>query len=66
MVTERHRDHAETVMQWPQPPNHLIDQEEGDSWDAYIWVEDADALFDEFKSKGEDRARYLRPAIRLS
>ena len=40
-------------------PNHLIDQEEGDSWDAYIWVEDADALFDEFTSKGVKIARAI-------
>lgn len=32
-------------------PNRLADQE-GESWDAYIWVEDADALNKEFKSKG--------------
>jgi uncharacterized glyoxalase superfamily protein PhnB len=23
-----------------------------DSWDAYVWVDDADALFEEFKAKG--------------
>src|SRR5262245_19275136 len=33
-------------------PNRLADPEEGDAWDAYIWVEDADALYAEFKSKG--------------
>src|SRR5215475_9971929 len=32
-------------------PNRLADPE-GESWDAYIWVDDADALFAEFKSKG--------------
>jgi predicted enzyme related to lactoylglutathione lyase len=40
-------------------PNRLIDREEGDSWDAYIWVEDADALFDEFTSKGVKIARVI-------
>ena len=30
---------------------------EGDAWDAYIWVEDADALNEEFKSKGVKIAR---------
>ena len=25
---------------------------EGEAWDAYIWVENADALYDEFKGKG--------------
>lgn len=29
----------------------------GDAWDAYIWVEDADALNEEFKSKGVKIAR---------
>ena len=48
------------LKQLPTPdvmrPNHLVDPE-GDSWDAYIWVEDADALFDEFTSKGVKIAR---------
>lgn len=30
---------------------------EGNVWDAYIWVEDADALNEEFKSKGVKIAR---------
>src|SRR5687767_4832739 len=29
--------------------NRLVDPEEG-AWDAYIWIGDADALFDEFKA----------------
>jgi predicted enzyme related to lactoylglutathione lyase len=29
----------------------------GDAWDAYIWVEDADALYSEFKGKGMKIAR---------
>lgn len=32
-------------------PNHTVDPE-GQSWDAYIWVDDADALNAEFKSRG--------------
>src|SRR5437867_823285 len=32
-------------------PNHIVDPE-GGAWDAYIWVDDADALHAEFKSKG--------------
>lgn len=32
-------------------PNRLVDPE-GESWDAYIWVEDADALHAEFTSRG--------------
>ena len=31
-------------------PNHLIDLG-GEAWDAYIWVDDADALNAEFKSR---------------
>ncbi len=31
-------------------PNRLADPE-GEAWDAYIWIDDADALRDEFKSK---------------
>ena len=33
-------------------PNRLADPEADETWDAYIWVEDADALFGEFKAKG--------------
>ena len=32
-------------------PNHAVDPE-GGAWDAYIWIENADALNTEFKSKG--------------
>lgn len=32
-------------------PNHVVDPE-GGAWDAYIWIENADALSAEFKSKG--------------
>lgn len=32
-------------------PNHVVDPE-GGAWDAYIWIENADALHAEFKSKG--------------
>ncbi|HEV7474434.1 MAG TPA: VOC family protein [Pyrinomonadaceae bacterium] len=37
-------------------PNHVADPERG-AWDAYIWIEDADALNAEFKSKGVKIAR---------
>jgi hypothetical protein len=30
---------------------------DGEAWDAYIWVEDADGLYEEFKSKGVRIAR---------
>jgi predicted enzyme related to lactoylglutathione lyase len=33
-------------------PNRLAGGKVGDAWDAYIWVDNADALYDEFKSKG--------------
>ena len=32
-------------------PNRTVDPER-DAWDAYIWIENADALNAEFKSKG--------------
>ena len=37
-------------------PNHSVDPE-GGAWDAYIWVDDVDALYVEFKSKGVNIAR---------
>jgi len=39
-------------------PNNLTGRE-GGSWDAYIWVADADALHAEFVSKGATIARDL-------
>jgi hypothetical protein len=39
-------------------PNHIADVAR-ESWDAYIWVEDADALHAEFSSKGVKIARDL-------
>src|SRR5262249_32081878 len=38
-------------------PNRLADPEADDAWDAYIWVDSADALFAEFASKGVKIAR---------
>lgn len=32
-------------------PNRLVDPE-GEAWDAYIWIDDADRLSAEFRSKG--------------
>jgi hypothetical protein len=32
-------------------PNRLVDPE-GEAWDAYVWVDDADALCAEFRGKG--------------
>jgi predicted enzyme related to lactoylglutathione lyase len=37
-------------------PNRLVDPN-GEAWDAYVWVENADALCDEFKAKGVKIAR---------
>ena len=37
-------------------PNRIVDPERG-AWDAYIWIENADALNAEFKSKGITIAR---------
>jgi catechol 2,3-dioxygenase-like lactoylglutathione lyase family enzyme len=39
-------------------PNRLA-EEDGGAWDAYIWVENADALYGEFKAKGVTIARDL-------
>lgn len=38
-------------------PNSLADPDNGGCWDAYVWIDDADALFEEFKSKGVKIAR---------
>ncbi len=37
-------------------PNRTIERE-GGAWDAYVWVDDADALLAEFRSKGVTIAR---------
>ena len=37
-------------------PNRLVDPEKG-AWDAYVWIDDADALHAEYKSKGVKIAR---------
>jgi predicted enzyme related to lactoylglutathione lyase len=37
-------------------PNRFVDPE-GGAWDAYIWIDDADALRAEFKSRGVTIAR---------
>lgn len=54
------RDVRIMLAQLEQPgvmrPNHRIDPEDG-AWDAYIWVDNADALHAEFKAKGITIAR---------
>ena len=37
-------------------PNNRVDPE-GGAWDAYVWIDDADALYREFKSNGVKIAR---------
>ena len=39
-------------------PNSLANPEDG-AWDAYIWVEDADALYSEFQAKVVKIARAI-------
>ena len=40
-------------------PNGRADPEAKDAWDAYVWVDDADALYAEFVSNGANIARGL-------
>ena len=40
----------------PLRPNRLADPENG-AWDAYVWVEDADALYEEYQAKEVTIAR---------
>ena len=37
-------------------PNRVVDPE-GEAWDAYLWIDDADALLAEYRSKGVKIAR---------
>jgi predicted enzyme related to lactoylglutathione lyase len=37
-------------------PNRLVDPN-GEAWDAYVWVQNADALCNEFKAQGVKIAR---------
>ena len=32
-------------------PNHLSDSDD-ENWDAYLWIDDADALYEEYQQKG--------------
>ena len=40
-------------------PNRVVDPE-GGAWDAYIWIDNADVLYEEFKSKGVKIVRGIR------
>src|SRR6059036_346558 len=56
-----HRDGIVIMLaQFEQPglkrPNHVVDPE-GGAWDAYVWVDNADALYAEFKAKEVTIAR---------
>jgi predicted enzyme related to lactoylglutathione lyase len=39
-------------------PNRMV-APSGEAWDAYVWVDDADALYEEFKGKGVKIARNI-------
>ena len=39
-------------------PNSAVDPE-GELWDAYIWIDNADSLYEEFKSNGVKIARNI-------
>ena len=39
-------------------PNHTVDPERG-AWDAYIWIDNADALYAEFKAKDVKTVREI-------
>jgi len=42
---------AQVEKQGAMRPNRLVDPE-GEAWDAYVWIERANDLYNEFKSKG--------------
>ena len=50
------------LAQWEEPglmrPNHMADSE-GSAWDAYVWIDNADELYAEFRSKGVTIAREI-------
>ena len=58
-----HRNGVVIMLSQPETPgmmrpNRLIDSEQV-AWDAYIWIDDADALHREFESRGVKIARGL-------
>ena len=42
---------AQLEKQGVMRPNRIVDPE-GEAWDAYVWIENANDLYSEFKSKG--------------
>ena len=51
------------MSQTPMRPNRLVDGDE-ETWDAYLWIDDADALYKEFQQKGVKITR-AKSAIRI-
>ena len=49
---------AQLEQQGLMRPNHTVDPE-GGAWDAYVWIDDADALYAEYKAKGVKIAREI-------
>ena len=49
---------AMTFLALPLLPNRTVDPE-GGAWDAYVWVDDANALHAEFAGKGVNVTRGL-------
>jgi len=47
---------AQTPARGAVRPNHLADPER-EAWDAYVWIDDADALYAEFKANAVTIAR---------
>ena len=43
-------------------PNHTVDPE-GGAWDAYVWVEDVDALHAEFRASAVGNAHFVPAGI---
>jgi uncharacterized glyoxalase superfamily protein PhnB len=39
-------------------PNRVADPN-GEAWDAYVWIENADALYNKFKGKGVQIVREI-------
>lgn len=54
MLAQMERDGINGIIR----PNRLVDPE-GGAWDAYIWIDDANKLYNEFKANGVTIARGL-------
>jgi predicted enzyme related to lactoylglutathione lyase len=49
---------SQSTMTGVMRPNHVADPER-EAWDAYVWVDNADALYAEFRSRGVRIAREI-------